>query len=136
MIHYLFHISKVSISSIIIVSNQPPIANAYRFTLQFDSRPVVIPASGMLANDTDPEAVDLAVNVGRVTQNRIAVRFSVDVPLPPSRATNQSYPDKAQRRAEIIAPRAEGLSYHAIGEALGLPWTQMGQLLKADDVAL
>jgi hypothetical protein len=52
-----------------------------------------------------------------VTNTRHTLRF--DVPVPPSTATNQSYPDKEQLRYDILSLRAEGLSYRAIGEAVG-----------------
>jgi hypothetical protein len=64
---------------------------------------------------------------GAVPNTRHTLLF--DVPVPPSTATNFVHVDKAQLLVDILALRAEGLSYRAIGEALGLHWTRVGQLL-------
>jgi DNA-binding CsgD family transcriptional regulator len=53
-----------------------------------------------------------------------------DVPIPPSTATHLAHHDKNQLCAKILSLRAEGLSYRAIGEALGLHWTRVGQIMK------
>jgi len=66
---------------------------------------------------------------GAVPNTRHTLLF--DVPVPPSTITNLAHLDKDQLRAEIIALRADGLSYRAIGEALGLHWTRVGQLVKS-----
>jgi hypothetical protein len=71
---------------------------------------------------------------GAVPNTRHTLLF--DVPVPVSTATHLAHLDKEQLRVEIMALRAEGLSYRAIGEALGLHWTRVGQLVKAGNVAL
>lgn len=38
------------------------------------------------------------------------------------------HPDKAQLRATILAMNAQGMSYRAIGAALGIHWTRVGQI--------
>jgi hypothetical protein len=70
---------------------------------------------------------------GAVPNTRHTLLF--DVPLPPSTSTNLAHPDKDQLRAEIVTLCAEGLSYRARGEVLGMHWTRVGQLVKEADVA-
>ncbi len=55
-------------------------------------------------------------------------RFAI--PLPESTKTRTRIPDKAQLRAAILAMMEQGMSYRAIGAALGIHWTRVGQVVR------
>jgi transposase len=40
-------------------------------------------------------------------------------------------PDKAQLRTDILAMRADGMSYRQIARAVGLHWTRVQQIVKS-----
>jgi hypothetical protein len=53
-----------------------------------------------------------------------------DIPVPLTTQHDLIHPDKAQLRATICRLHAQGMSYRQIGEAVGLHWTRVGQMLK------
>jgi hypothetical protein len=55
-----------------------------------------------------------------------------EIPLPPSTETNLKYPDKGKLMETIVALRAEGWSYREIARVVGLHWTRVGQIVKAN----
>ena len=60
---------------------------------------------------------------------RHILRF--DLPLPASIESDLRNPDKTQLRADILRMRSQGMSYREIGAALGIHWTRVGQVTKA-----
>jgi hypothetical protein len=69
--------------------------------------------------------VDLRVSV---PLTRHIHRFNI--PLPVSTERSLQNPDKEWLRAEILAMRASGISYRAIGALFGIHWTRVGQIVK------
>jgi hypothetical protein len=51
------------------------------------------------------------------------------IPLPQSTATKLSFSDKAFVRTLTLELREQKMSYQEIGSALGLPWTQVWQII-------
>ena len=70
--------------------------------------------------------VDLRVSG---TLIRHILRF--DIPIPQSTESNLRNRDKAQLRADILAMRAQGMSYRQIGAARGIHWTRVQQIVKS-----
>jgi hypothetical protein len=54
------------------------------------------------------------------------------LPLPASINTNQQVSDKAKVRETIFQLRAEGLSYREIANVVGLHFTRIRQIIKAN----
>jgi hypothetical protein len=54
------------------------------------------------------------------------------LPLPASINTNQQVSDKAKVRETIFKLRAEGLSYREIANVIGLHFTRIRQIIKAN----
>jgi DNA invertase Pin-like site-specific DNA recombinase len=54
------------------------------------------------------------------------------LPLPASTITNQQVSDKAKVRETIFQLRAEGLSYREIAKVIGLHFTRVRQIIKAN----
>ena len=55
--------------------------------------------------------------------------YSFDIPVPVSTEANLRNPNKGQLRADIFALLEQGMSYRQIGEALGIHWTRVGQII-------
>lgn len=62
-------------------------------------------------------------------------RHDFDIPVPESTASRERHPDKARLRTRVLALRAAGHSYRAIGQQLGLHHSRVWQIVKsaADD---
>ncbi len=54
-----------------------------------------------------------------------------NLPVSPSTAANERYPDKARLKETILALRAAGWRYREIAREVGLHWTRVGQILKS-----
>ena len=65
------------------------------------------------------------------TLTRHILRFNI--PLPASTESDLRNPDKAQLRADILAMRANGMSYRQIGAVLGIHWTRVQQIVKSSE---
>jgi hypothetical protein len=63
------------------------------------------------------------------TLTRHILRF--DIPLPASTQSDLRNPDKTQLRTDILAMRADGMSYRQIAKAFGLHWTRVQQIVNA-----
>ena len=65
--------------TITVVPNQPPIANPDTYTMPASGSYVVIPAPGVLANDSDPEGSPLkVVNISSQTSSGIRLEMNLD----------------------------------------------------------
>jgi len=64
---------------------------------------------------------------GAVPLTRHILRF--DIPLPASTESDLRNPDKAQLRADILAMRANGMSYRQIAREVDLHWTRVQQIV-------
>ena len=53
-----------------------------------------------------------------------------DIPLPASTESDLRNPDKEQLRTNILAMRADGMSYRRIAREVGLHWTRVGQIAR------
>lgn len=73
-----------------------------------------------------PSFCDLDMRVS-VPLTRHILHF--DIPLPASTESDLRNPDKAQLRADILAMRADGMSYRRIARAVGLHWTRVRKTL-------
>ena len=62
---------------------------------------------------------------------RHILRF--DIPLPASTESDLLNPDKAQLRADILAMRANGMSFRQIARKVGLHWTRVQQIVKSTE---
>lgn len=71
--------------------------------------------------------VDLRVS-GTLTRH--ILRF--DIPLPASTESDLRNPNKPQLRADILAMREQGMSYRQIAREVGLHWTRVQQIVKAN----
>jgi hypothetical protein len=58
-----------------------------------------------------------------------------DLPVSPSTAANQRYPDKAQLKETILVLREAGRSYRHIARDMGLHWTRVGQVIKSTETS-
>jgi hypothetical protein len=65
------------------------------------------------------------------TEPRHILQFNIL--LPASTESGLRNPDKTQLRADILALRADGMSYRQIGAKLGIHWTRVGQIAKGID---
>ncbi|MBZ0303157.1 MAG: helix-turn-helix domain-containing protein [Anaerolineae bacterium] len=54
-----------------------------------------------------------------------------DIPLPASTESDLRNPDKDQLRTNILAMRADGMSYRQIAREVGLHWTRVQQIVKS-----
>jgi hypothetical protein len=72
-------------------------------------------------------------NVKRGSHPYTRHTLEFDLPVPPSAAANQRYPDKAQLKETVLALREMGWSYRQIGREVGLHWTRVGQIVKRDE---
>lgn len=61
---------------------------------------------------------------------RHILRF--DIPLPASTESDLRNPDKEQLRTNILAMRADGMSYRRIAREVGLHWTRVGQIARKE----
>lgn len=63
------------------------------------------------------------------TLTRQILRF--DIPLPASTESDLRNPDKVHLRTDILAMRADGMSYRQIAREVGLHWTWVQQSVKS-----
>ncbi|MDK3157344.1 hypothetical protein QPK87_12260 [Kamptonema cortianum] len=61
---------------------------------------------------------------------RHILRF--DIPLSTSTESDLRNPDKTQLRTNILAMRADSMNYRQIARAVGLHWTRVQQIVKAN----
>ncbi len=57
-------------------------------------------------------------------------KHEFDLPVSPSTAVNQRYPDKAQLKETVLALCEMGWSYRQIGREVRLHWTRVGQIVR------
>jgi hypothetical protein len=55
------------------------------------------------------------------------------VGTPASTVSRTRNEDKGKRREQVREMVAQGMSYRAIGAALGIHWTRVGQIIKTMD---
>jgi hypothetical protein len=55
--------------------------------------------------------------------------FTFEVPVLLYTESNLRNPDKAQLRTDILSMHQQGMSYRKIGAALGIHWSQVGQII-------
>jgi hypothetical protein len=65
------------------------------------------------------------------TLTRHILRF--DIPLPTSTESDLRNPDKEKLRTDILAMRANGMSYRQIAREVGLHWTRVQQIVKSTE---
>jgi hypothetical protein len=57
--------------------------------------------------------------------------LNFEIPLPQSTVTKLSFSDKTLLRALVLERYEQRMSYREIGKALGLHWTRVHQIVKA-----